>query len=203
MKTILNFLKVSFAFTALVLSTSSVQAQNALLVKENGTIVTHSDLGDRTESGANIVSDYTEGIAITQKGGKFGLVNKQGFELIMPQYDEIRPMQNGFAAVRQHNDWMFVNKQGQRLGSLRFDWAANFHNGLAAVQSEGKWSFINEQGFLIAPFQYDRVGNFEKGTAPVKLGHDWFYINERGEQLSIAEEWKLQQAQDSQMQAQL
>lgn len=191
MKTAINFFKLTFTVATFFLASSqTISAQTAMFVANNGTVI-EEQIGEYTESGARIISDYTEGIAITEKNNRFGLVNKQGFEVCAPQYDEIRPFVNGYAAVRVQNYWTLLNKQGQRLTNARFDWVSSFHNGFAAVNVGGKWGFMNEQGLMVTPIKYDRVAYFEEGVAPVKVGEQWLYINERGEEMSIAEELML------------
>lgn len=173
MKTIQNFIGGIFAAALLFVSASPLQALPHTEPVEQKS--------DRTESGAQVVSDYHENVAITKKGEKYGLVNRQGYELCTPRFDEVRPMHQGFAAVRLGAQWSFVNKQGQVLGQLRFDWVTDFHNGFAAVQNQGKWGFINEQGFLICDLEYERVGTFdENGKAPVKYQGVWYSVDGNG-----------------------
>lgn len=126
-----------------------------------------------TETGALIISDYQEGAAIIKLEGKFGLINKQGYEICQPIYDDIHLYNKGYAAVQKNGKWTFVNKQGQRLTPLRYDWVGSFTNGLAAVRNNGKWGMLNEQGFEIVPTAYQAVKVDRDGNIWVQSNDTW------------------------------
>lgn len=110
-----------------------------------------------TSTGATVISAYQEGAAIIKLENKYGLINKQGYEICQPVYDDIHLYNAGYAAVKKNGKWTFVNKQGQKLTPLRYDWVGGFNNGLAAVSTNGKWGLLNEQGFEVVPTIYDAV----------------------------------------------
>ena len=138
-------------------------------------------IGGKTASGAIIMSSYQEGIAITKKYDKFGLVNEQGLEIITPRFDQIHAFQNGYAAVKQHGKWSFINKQGKKIAPCRYDWVGNFKNGFAPVQLNKKWGFINEQGIKICSIEFDAVQNFDSKQALVRKGKNWYILTSKGE----------------------
>jgi hypothetical protein len=121
----------------------------------------------------NIKSNFQEGAAIFKSDKKYGIINKQGYEICGPVYDEIHLFNHGYAAVKRHNKWTFVNKQGNQLTPLRYDWVGSFENNMAAVLYEGKWGLLNEQGYEVVPTIYDAVKVEKTGEVWVKENGSW------------------------------
>lgn len=126
-----------------------------------------------TNTGAVIISEYQEGAALIQAEGKFGIINKQGYEICQPIYTDIRLFNNGYAAVSKNGKWTFVNKQGKRLTPLRYDWVGSFNNGVAPIMIEGKWGLLNEQGFEIVETAYDAIKLDQEGKIWVQTNKTW------------------------------
>ncbi len=126
-----------------------------------------------TNTGALIISEYQEGAALIKVDGKFGLINRQGYEICQPIYDDIRLFNNGYAAVNKNGKWTFVNKQGKRLTPLRYDWVGGFNEGLAAVMIDGQWGLINEQGFEVVETAYDAIKLDQEGKIWVQKNNTW------------------------------
>lgn len=159
------------------MTVSFAQAQTSLNQLVSGTMVLDAHK-KTTQSGALVISTYQEGLAITKLDNKYGLVNKQGLEICLPQFQDIHLFENGYAAVQKHGKWTFINKQGKKISTFRYDWVGNFQNHNAAVQLNGKWGYINEQGFEITAIKYDIIQPFENGKALVKYNNQWFYLDE-------------------------
>ncbi|MGH1337614.1 MAG: WG repeat-containing protein [Aureispira sp.] len=126
-----------------------------------------------TSTGALIISEYQEGAALIKVDGKFGLINKQGYEICQPIYNDIRLFNNGYAAVNKNGKWTFINKQGKRLTPLRYDWVGGFNEGVAAVMVDGKWGLLNEQGLEIVETAYDAIKLDQDGKIWVQLNKTW------------------------------
>ena len=138
--------------------------------------------GQLLSNGAKVVSVYQEGLAITELNGRYGFVNRQGYEMVRPRYDQVRLFVNGYASVAVEGRWTFINKQGQRLFAPRYDQVGSFSaDGVAPVRKDGKWGFINEQGQEFIKPQFERVNIFFEGKALVKYQGEWFYVNQRGD----------------------
>jgi hypothetical protein len=126
-----------------------------------------------TSTGALIISEYQEGAALIEAEGKFGIINKQGYEICQPIYTDVRLFNNGYAAVSKNGKWTFVNKQGKRLTPLRYDWVGSFDNGVAPVMLDGKWGLLNEQGFEIVETAYDAIKLDQEGRIWVQINKTW------------------------------
>jgi hypothetical protein len=174
-------LKFFFGLAITLISFQTIQAQDVTLVsnESNATLIMLGGIGEKTASGAEVVSALQEGVAITKMYDKFGLVNAQGVEIVAPRFDEIHPFVNGYAAAKLHGKWSFLSKQGKKLSSFRYDWVGNFEAGYAPVQLNGKWGFVNEQGIEICELEFDAVRSFQDGKALVRKGNNWYNMSEK------------------------
>lgn len=180
MKGSITSLKNSMVIMALVLLAMNAQAQLVAYntnVLEDAYVATTltENVGTNvlTNTGAMIISEYQEGAAIIKLENKYGLVNKQGYEICQPIYDEIHLYNGGYAAVKKNGKWTFVNKQGKKLTPLRYDWVGGFNDGLAAVLKDGKWGLLNEQGFEVVPTTYKAVKVDQDGRIWVQENSTW------------------------------
>lgn len=179
--TIMKSIQVLFVLFITLVMVQTTKAQNSLATYNgNAAISTLDGIGERTTSGAVIISAYQEGAAITKMYNKFGLVNAQGLEIVTPRFEEVRGFKNGYAAVKLHGKWSFINKQGKKIASFRFDWVGSFTNGFAPVQINGKWGFINEQGAKVGAIEFDAVQNFDRNKALVRKGNTWYFLTNKG-----------------------
>lgn len=69
-------------------------------------------------------------------GGKWGLINKKGKQLIEAKYDDIDAFSQGLAAVKLGGKWGFVNKKGKTAITTQFEgmFAPVFKNGKASLE---------------------------------------------------------------------
>jgi hypothetical protein len=59
--------------------------------------------------------DFSEGLAIGKKAGKFGYLNNKGEWEIMPIFDNARKFVNGYAAVKSKGGWGLIDKKGNTV----------------------------------------------------------------------------------------
>lgn len=61
------------------------------------------------------VGDFSEGLGLVKKNGKFGFVNKDGRFVIKPQFFDANSFYGGMAAVKIKKDdkFGFINKEGK------------------------------------------------------------------------------------------
>lgn len=130
-------------------------------------------------------------IYLVKLNGKYGVVDKDGNELIEPKYtalgDEFR---EGLLGTWGEGGLGFIDDNGKEIIPCQYHNTQDFSNGLAGVRRKGeKWGFINKQGEEVIPPTFDEVlnGFSEKGVAEVKLNKETFYIDKRGEKLVIQE----------------
>lgn len=88
------------------------------------------------------------GFCQVRVSGKYGLVDKQGKEIVPVLYDHIYNFQNGFATMKDsHGRWGVIDCHGDIVVPCKFDDKVTFDiNGVAKVKKDGEEYFINTKG---------------------------------------------------------
>jgi hypothetical protein len=121
------------------------------------------------------------GLSKVKKNNKIGYVNKDGVEIIKPQYDEGLTYNEGYTAVRLGSKWLFLDSTGKSITAAIFDDALGFSNGIAAVAKNNLYGFINTAGEIIIPLAFANAHSFTEGLAPAANAKGyWGYIDEKG-----------------------
>ena len=92
-----------------------------------------------------------------KKGGKWGLLDKQGNVLCEPMYNDISNFQNGTAVAHLDNKAMLINTNGEVVKIYDYNQVERLPNGYAKVQQNNKWGFINPDGEEIVSPQFDHI----------------------------------------------
>lgn len=105
-------------------------------------------------------------------GGRYGIVSKDGVELINPKYDLTIAFYGDKLAqvfgVKQNGKWALFNN-GKALTEFRYDIMGQA-GSIISVVSKGKYGAINKNGKIIIPIEYDNLMDFdEKGTRFIKV----------------------------------
>jgi tRNA A-37 threonylcarbamoyl transferase component Bud32/S-adenosylmethionine synthetase len=129
------------------------------------------------------IGEFENGKAKFCKDGKYGYINRFGFDVIPCKYNYIDKFCNGLARVEKDRKWGFINKEGQEVIPLIYYKANNFSDGLACVRKEGKFGFINKEGQEVIPFIYNDAFNFSDGLACVKKEGKYGFINKEGQEV--------------------
>ena len=101
---------------------------------------------------------------------------KDGEEIAGP-FEDARPFQGGWAAVREGGKWGFVDTDGAVRIPCRFDGARSFGQHLAAVKEGDLWGYVSLQGELVIEPQFLEAKSFSGGSAPVRTGLGWQFIS--------------------------
>lgn len=57
--------------------------------------------------------DFSEGLAIAEKGGLRGFINNEGKWVIEPKFQDVKKFENGYARVKINNKWGVIDKSGK------------------------------------------------------------------------------------------
>ncbi len=91
--------------------------------------------------------DMHDGLIIVVKDNKRGLINREGIEIIPPQYDGFWEFSDGLARVQKDNKYGLVDKTGNEVVELKYDRVTPFHEGVAFAR-EGKKMYLININFL-------------------------------------------------------
>jgi WG containing repeat len=138
---------------------------------------------------------YSEGLARVyrsnsnseQKIGKYGYIDRQGKEVIKPQFGyAAEEFHEGLAWVMRDNKLGYIDKQGKIVIEPQFDnhggcCNGDFHQGLARVHQNGKSGYIDKRGKVLLPIKFDRVApEFHEGLAWVVTNKKLGFVDRSG-----------------------
>lgn len=131
-------------------------------IDRTGKIVTSLSISENTQvAEVAILSILSEGLAGVKIGAKWGFVDRQGNQIIPPQFDNIYPFSEGLAGVVVKGKYGFINRQGKMIIPPTFDRAFSFQSSLAPV-------VIGEYGTVNARVGYiDRTGKLVIQQPPI------------------------------------
>ncbi len=155
-----------------------------------------------------------EGFARVRKNNKmddsWGIIDKNGREIVPPKYDGVSDFSEGLAAVSRRdklsqpdeNNYIhiesylkgFVDTTGKVVVPLKYNYAEDFKGGLAKVgnydgrkdengKRTGKFGFIDKTGKEIVPLIYDEVEDFDNGLARVKKDGKYGFVDKTGKEV--------------------
>jgi hypothetical protein len=111
-------------------------------------------------------------VGVDWYGGKWGLIDKEGKEVLTPKYEYIGQFHEGFAQVTKGGEFIIG------FGKILVVDILFRHSGYG-----GKTGFIDITGQETIPCIYDRVENFQNGKARVTLNGRTFYIDKNGNEI--------------------
>ncbi len=135
-------------------------------------------------AGITVESSFIENSAIvsikSEKGEKFGLINKKE-EIILPiEYDKIRNIGSGRYVVKKDGNHYVVANNGKVISSYgNIGYVFSFDNGMYAVKNAKKIYFYDESFNLIS--DKDRIEKTlnSKGFIAVSLGDKHYFIKKK------------------------
>ena len=108
-----------------------------------------------------IVSTYTR----DSYNRKYGVINRNGDEVLPCMYDYIGFFSNGLNQVEKDDKRGVVDHNGNEIIPCVYEaLGSSYSCGLIYAKQNGKYGFINLKGEIIIPFKYDDI-------------HDWSWVN--------------------------
>lgn len=129
-----------------------------------------------------------------RKGGKCGLSDMNGNEIVSASYDSISPFRNGYAlamsfsgkrmkidAVISDGDYE-VQPVTEDVYATRYMW---FSEGKMPVRSNDGWGYLGTDGNMVIPCQFQVAYPFSEGLASVLLDDQAYYIDRHMDYLPV------------------
>ena len=131
------------------------------------------------------IDDFSSGLALIQKGDKYGYINKKGKISIPIAYTYSSPasiwgkFDKGFAKFQRNGKFGVINTKGQEVSPSIFENLKdyNFEN-LFPVKKQELWGFANSDLQLKIKYIYRAAEIFRSGSAIVKNDIAFGLINE-------------------------
>ena len=88
----------------------------------------------------------------------WGFINQKGRFIIKPEFEDVNPFSEGYAAVKKKGKWGYINRKGKLVIDYRFDYAFHFDRGYATVKVGDLWGYIDKTGaFIIKPISESQI----------------------------------------------
>ena len=142
------------------------------------------------------VGDFSEGLAIVGKNGKWGYINTKYEQIIECKFDSAYDFKEGFARVEKDGKSYKINTSGNFIVldeykneleiSKEFDEVNDFSDGLASVKKDGKYYKVNTSGNIIF---YDENENLiEVLDKVIDRSNNTFYLSRLGDKFGLLDE---------------
>jgi hypothetical protein len=127
------------------------------------------------------------GYAVMQRGGKVGMLNDAGEEIVPPKYTDLKALDSTLISVMKEGVWEVVNLEGKVILKPGYDRvevlkkSRSAHNDLAflAFSVEKKWGLVDAKGRVIAVPRYDEISLLDD----TQEGAPGFYFQTKSEGL--------------------
>ncbi|PHS04288.1 MAG: hypothetical protein COA88_13795 [Kordia sp.] len=108
-------------------------------------------------------------LALANKDGKFGYINKKGEWHIQPKFKKAHSFSGDYAIAFEGKKVGFINRKGEWVVKPTFDKVKNFDSGIAVVLKSKRWFYINTKGEeVFADVITDKIYDFKNGVAFIK-----------------------------------
>ena len=126
---------------------------------------------------------YNPNVLKIQKGGKYGLVNLEGKEILSCEYDEITllPEVENTILILKDGNYGIVNEEGKIIVEPQYAEIINFgeeaNAGFIVKNSEGKYGLVDITNNKVLETKYDKIPKTHEG--------DYYVVTESGTQKVI------------------
>src|SRR4029077_6422686 len=133
----------------------------------------------------NDAKPFSEGLAAVQVGDKWGFIDKEGRQVIPPQFSGAYYFREGVATIDVTNaqsggeEWAIIDKAGDVI-ARGLDMVGFIAEGRIPAQPNQKWGYLDLQGKTVIPFVYENADSFHHGLAAVQIGDKFGYIGQDG-----------------------
>jgi len=96
---------------------------------------------------------YQHGVAIIRKKGRYGIINRNGLNIISNKYDQIDDFENGFAKVRLRQFVGLADTKGNIIIPPHYEYITYAGDDLFRVENGGQIGYLRKNGTWAWPLQ--------------------------------------------------
>ncbi|MFN0204360.1 MAG: WG repeat-containing protein [Bacteroidia bacterium] len=145
--------------------------------------------------GADLFSKY--GTAQVKIGDKYGLINRNGEQVLPCEYEVIFRFQHPIAVARKQGKYGYVSPYGDELTQFVYDQAMPFDVGISRVRKGNLWGGISIEGEFIIPLIYQQIKTEVKGIMLVEQSGYWGMLDTLGNTLLPCEYQEIGEKNDA------
>ena len=130
---------------------------------------------------------FREGLAVVSNNGKYGVIDKTGWEIVALKYDYINDFSGGLAAFIFEGKYGVIDTAGDVIVQRNlYDYIDNFSAGCAIVQRNYKYGLIGKEGQEIVAPKYDFLYSLSEGLAIFELEQKYGVVDTAGKEVAAA-----------------
>lgn len=125
------------------------------------------------------VSDFRNGYAVVEKGGKLGLINGTGGVVFDFIYSDVLHG-DGLYPVSEGGLYGLSDLSGILVEEYLYESMGEYEDELSLVAMDGMWGYLDNTGSIAITPSYDSADSFEDGVAWVEESGVYSYIDTSG-----------------------
>lgn len=122
------------------------------------------------------VFDFSEGIAVFQRGIVFGYMDTSGLVVIDPRFEQAWRFENGFARVMMQGKQGLINRDGDYVIRPEYEKVNSPSSGRILVKQNAQYYFVNMQGDRVGA-KYTQATSYYGNIAAVSDENGWRLID--------------------------
>ena len=122
-------------------------------------------------------NSFSEGLACVFDATHWGFINKNGQEVITPQFDYPSNFSKGVANVCKNKKYGLIDSNGNTLIPFEYDYLSSVSDELIIAKKNGKCGYLTTTGKVAIDFIYEDGNLFHNGVARVKKKDQWITID--------------------------
>tara|TARA_R110000737_G_scaffold202403_1_gene221621 strand:+ start:38405 stop:40507 length:2103 start_codon:yes stop_codon:yes gene_type:complete len=129
----------------------------------------------------DLVSTFSEGLALVGLNDKYGYINKMNERVIPIQFDAGLDFEQGRAVVEKNKKYGLIDRSGKMILAYEFEDIGTFSDGLIYAQKIDLYGYFDKYGIERIKLKFDDAFSFQNGKAAVQIGEKQAIINTEGE----------------------
>lgn len=89
------------------------------------------------------------GLYPVRQNNQVGFINRSGYVVIEPQFDEACGFSEGLSLAATNGKWGYIDRTGEFVIQPEYDYAEHFLGGIAFVEKDGQFAYIDASGQLV------------------------------------------------------
>lgn len=152
--------------------------------------VSDQDDNKVTPAKYSIIHEYIAGYAVViDSSNNYGLINKEGKEVIPCQYEHLARTENGPLLFLKNDHYGFMDINAHIIIPATYNYAREFENDHAIVTTETGSGVIDITGKVIIPAKFELIHEFQNGTAVISEGELYYLVDRQEKKISPAFEF--------------
>lgn len=127
------------------------------------------------------ISEFSDGLALVKKDGKYGYIDVTGKEVIPVKYRQAGEFSEGYAFTKSGNDEGYIDKNGKLVIKCVCQYGGVFSEGYAVIRTQNGYGLMNTEGKMAISCKYDYLSTVSKGLIIAKIDEKIGLVDVKGQ----------------------